>query len=103
MEKLLDLTGKEPKDFSKLYRFQCDCLSPEDAMDIDITPWGKNEENKYITITMNFIGSGFWNRVKYAYQILLGNWCWREFATREEDFKDLSEIFDPNKKYKDLV
>lgn len=100
MEKLLDLKGKDPADYSKMYRFQCDCLSPEDAMDISVDK--ARENDKYFTISMTFLGTGFWNRVKYAWQILKRDWTWREFCVREEDHKVLSEIFDPNKKYTDL-
>ena len=100
MEKLFDLTGEDPKDFSKLYRFQCDCLSPEDAMDISVDRVREND--KSFIICMSFRGSSFWDKLKYAFRIIRGNWNWRDFAIREEDCKNLSEIFDPNKKYTDL-
>jgi len=100
MEKILDF--EESKDWSpsKLYRFQCDCLSVGDAMDIliDEAPGG----SKFIILTLDFIGAGLWSRLKYALQILRGRWTWREFVVREEDFGPLSEIFDPKKKFSDL-
>ena len=85
---------------SKLYRFQCDCLSAEDAMDIDIEKVGKCE--KYIIVNMNFYGNGKWDRIKYAFQILRGFWNWREFVVRSEDAKCLSDIFNPDKGYEEL-
>ena len=103
MEKLFDYKkGKIHEEHTKLYRFQCDCLTPSDAMDLSVDSWGKDDEGKFFTITMNFIGTGFWDRVKYASQILRRQWCWREFVVREEDTKYLSEIFDPNKSYSEL-
>ena len=103
MEKLLEF--KKSKIFdenSKVYRFQCDCLNAADAMDIDVDSCGKDDEGKFFTLRMDFYGTGFWGRVKYAFQIVKGNWSWREFIIREEDCKNLSEIFDPSKKYSEL-
>ena len=86
MEKLLEFKkSKIFKENSKLYRFQCDCLESEDAMDIYIDSWGIADEGKYLTITMSFLGTGFWDRIKYAWQILRGHWSWREFVVREEE------------------
>ena len=103
MEKLLEFEkGKVFNEPSKYYRFQCDCLTPGDAMDIDVEACGINDEGKFFIITMSFLGTGFWDRVKYAFQILRGHWNWREFVVREEDTKILSDIFNPERKYSEL-
>ena len=102
MEKLLDFKGgKIPEDY-KLYRFQCDCLSSRDAMDVAVESCGVKDEGKFITITMDFRGTGLWDRVKYAFQILVGDWAWREFIPRNEDYSNLTDIFNPDKKYDEL-
>ncbi len=103
MEKIIEF--KKDKIFpgnSKYYRFQCDCLSPEDAMDIDVESCGKTDEDKYFIISMCFSGTGFWRRLRYAWQILRGYWCWRDFPVRPEDAKNLSDIFNPDKKFSEL-
>lgn len=92
MEKILEFED------SKHYRFQCDCLTPSDAMDVDVEIGGGK---KYITIAMYFLGNGIWDRIKYAYWILRGRWQWREFAVREEDYQHLSDIFKPE--YTDTI
>ena len=103
MEKILEFNkGKLWDENTKWYRFQCDCLSPADAMDITVDACGKGDEGKYLTITMHFLGTGVFNRLKYAWQIIRGYWTWREFVVREEDCKELSRIFDPDIKYSDL-
>ena len=103
MEKLLKFTkGKTFDENSTYYRFQCDCLSAGDAMDIGVDSCGKDDETKYITINMDFVGTGLWSRIKYAFEILRGDWNWREFCVRNEDYKHLSNIFDPDKKYSEL-
>jgi len=103
MEKLLEFKkGKLFDESSKYYRFQCDCLSAGDAMDIGVDSSGKNDEEKYFTITMHFYGTDVWSRIKYAWQILRGEWAWREFIVREEDIKNLSDIFNPDKKFSEL-
>ena len=102
MEKLLDFKKRrKDDDASKLYRFQCDCLSADDAMDIDVEE--TSTDKKFIIIRMDFESTDFWNRLRYAWQIVRGHWGWREFVVREEDFKDLSDIFNPDKKYSELV
>ena len=101
MEKLLDIKNK-PSERYKLYRFQCDCLSAGDAMDIDAECWGSEDDKKFLTIRLDFLGTGFWSRVKYAWQILRGHWAWREFLPREEDYGNISDIFNPDKGYEDL-
>ena len=103
MEKILEFKkGKIFDEASKLYRFQCDCLSAKDAMDIMIDSWGRDDEGKFFTITMDFLGIVFWDRLKYAMQIIRGHWTWREFVVREEDTKHLSNIFNPEKKFSAL-
>jgi len=103
MEKLSEFEKGKLFDIpSKWYRFQCDCLSPEDAMDIEVMGCGENNEEKYISLTLFFTGVSFWNRLKYAFQIIRGHWSWREFCVRQDDRKNLSEIFDPNKKFSEL-
>ena len=97
MDKLLDF----PRDEAfKHYRFQCDCLSAEDAMDISIEEGVP--ESKCFTITLTFIGSGLYSRIKYAFQILRGHWTWREFVVRDEDTRYLSDIFNPDKNFSEL-
>ena len=93
MEKYLELE----EDKEKFYRFQCDCLTPSDAMDVQVDGVGgaKHDDGKFITISMYFDGTGFWSRVKYAWQILRGHWSWREFIVRTEDAKPLSDLFNP--------
>lgn len=98
MEKLLDIKGKG--DFYKLYRFQCDCLMTEEAMDIDVECNGDNE--KFLTIRLDFWDVSLWKRLKFAYQIFIGRWTWREFIPRSEDYGNISDIFNPDKGYNDL-
>jgi len=93
MEKILDFEKTKTMEPSKVYRFQCDCLSPEDAMDINIDACGKDLQDKYISITMNFVGTGFFDRLKYAFQILRGRWTWREFVVSPSDHKEIEKIF----------
>jgi hypothetical protein len=103
MEKILKFNKHEVDDKnSSYYRFQCDCLTPSDAMDIGVESWGKDDDKKFISITMNFIGARFFDRLKYAFQIVRGHWTWREFIVREEDHESLSKIFDPKKNYSEL-
>ena len=103
MEKLLEFEkGKLLDERTIMYRFQCDCLTASDAMDISVDSTGKDDEGKYFNITMSFVDSDLWNRIKYAFQILRGDWCWREFIARPEDAKNLSDIFDPDKKFSEL-
>ena len=103
MDKILDIKkGKLNDEDTSLYRFQCDCLSPEDAMDISVDSCGKNDEDKYFTISMYFKNNHLWNRIKYAWEVLRGKWYWREFVVRKEDEKYLSDIFNPDKKYSEL-
>lgn len=103
MDKILEFEkGKIFDENSKYYRFQCDCLSPEDAMDVSVEFFGKEDENKSITIEMYLENRGVWDRIKKAFSVLRGRWCWRAFIVREEDHKYLSDIFNPNKKYSEL-
>jgi len=99
MDKLFDFKKDE---HSKLYRFQCDCITPEDALDIMVESQGKDNEEKFITITLYLIRMGLWQRIKDGMNILRGKHTWREFIPRKEDYKNFSEILDPNKKYSDL-
>ena len=100
MDKLLDLKKGKISDAFIMYRFQCDCLSAEDAMDIDAEPAGGND--KFLTIRLDFRNHSLWERIKYALQILRGRWTWREFVPRSEDYGNLSDIFNPNKGYDEL-
>ena len=103
MEKFLEFKkGKSFDENAKYYRFQCDCLSAADAMDIGINSCGKDDEGKFFVITMDFRGTGVGDRIKYAWQILRGHWNWREFVVREEDHKNLSDLFNPDKKFSEL-
>jgi len=94
--------GKVWKEHSRTYRFQCMCSTPADAMDIIVDSCGKDDEGKFITLSMYFLGTSLWDRIKYAFQILRGKWYWREFVLRDEDYGNLSEISDPGKKYSEL-
>jgi hypothetical protein len=102
MEKILTfLKGKIHESDEKIYRFQCDCLSPEDALDISVEEPG-NEGKKYIQLTLNNVDASFKERLNHAWHVLIGNWGWREFVIREEDYQNLSDIFNPDKKLSDL-
>ena len=101
MEKLLEFEkGKLSDENSKHYRFQCDCLTAADAMDITVDE--VHDGGKYFVLTMDFRGMSCWDRIKYAWQILRGHWTWREFIVREEDTRHLSDILNPDKKYSEL-
>lgn len=100
MEKLLDFKKGKITDDYKLYRFQCDCLSAQDAMDIDAECW--HDDNKFLTIRLDFTYDNFWERLKYAWQILRGHWTWREFVPRDEDYGNLADIFNPDKGFSEL-
>lgn len=102
MEKILDFKKTKHSDDFKLYRFQCDCLCPTDAMDIEVESCGQDSNSKFFILCLEFRGSSFWNRLKYAWQILRGHWCWREFVVRDEDTRFLSDIFNPDKKFSEL-
>ena len=94
MEKLL-----EDKDY-KFYRFQCDCGTAKDAMDIGVDR--EEGEKKAINITMSFNSNGLWDRLKFAWHVVRGYWTWREFVVREEDYGNLSAIFDPLNEFSKL-
>ena len=100
MEKLLDFTKDKFTEDFKLYRFQCDCLTAQDAMDVDVDCNGDGD--KFVTLRMDFNSNSFFSRLKYAYQILMGHWTWREFIPREEDYGNLMDIFNPDVKYNEL-
>jgi len=102
MDKILDFKKGKTFGASKFYRFQCDCLTPRDAMDIEVDAQGKDGEEKSFILLLYFRDKSFLSRLKYVWQILKGWWCWREFVVREEDTKELSEIFNPEKKYSEL-
>ena len=99
MDKLLDFPKGSDEAF-KHYRFQCDCMSAKDAMDISVEE-GLPETKNFI-LTLDFLDNDIWNRIKYAFQILRGHWTWREFVVRDEDARHLSDIFNPDKKYSEL-
>ena len=102
MDKIIEIKSSKNFPDSKTYRFQCDCLSAADAMDIDVEEAAKAE--KFFIIRMDFIGTSKWDRIKYAWQILRGRWCWREFIVRQskEDYQALSDIFNPDRKFSEL-
>jgi hypothetical protein len=99
LDKLQDFKPTTKMDASKLYRFSCDCYSPEDALDISVDDI---EGEKYITITTGFFHHNLWFRVKAAFKMLKGEWMWDSFCVRKEDTKVLSDIFNPDVKYKEL-
>jgi len=101
MEKFLEFDKTKYHEASVHYRFQCDCHSAQDALDIDVEAWGKDFENKFITLRLDFIGTGLWDRIKYAIAILRGHWSWREFIPCERDYPNMVEIFS-DKKYSEL-
>ncbi len=99
MDKLFDFKKESwSEEQSKLYRFQCDCLSSSDAMDVLVDEIA--EDRKFITITMDFHNSDLWSRIKYAWQIVRGHWAWREFTPREDDYQNLADVF--GKKFSEL-
>jgi len=100
MDKLADYDKGSAFGASKLYRFQCDCMTAADAMDIEVSE-GPPEE-KYFVISLNEVSTSFKNRLRSAWHAFRGEWCWREFVVRQEDAKNLSNIFDPDKKYSEL-
>ena len=102
MEKLQEFNKTNWDCKTNMYRFQCDCLSASDAMDVSVDSYGEDDEGKFIILTLDFKGNSFLSRIKYAWQIIRGHWAWREFVVREEDFGSLSEIFNPDKKYSEL-
>jgi hypothetical protein len=104
MDKLLDIPKSKFGDENhfKWYRFQCDCLAPEDAMDVSVEFFGKHDEKKSIEIEMYLKDYGLWDRIKNVFAVIRGKWCWRGFVVREEDYKNLSDIFNPDKKFDDL-
>ena len=79
MEKLLELED------GTFYRFQCECLSPEDAMDVEVNEYG-------ISFLMQYEPVKFSQRIKDAFNVLRGRFCWREFILREEDRAELRKI-----------
>ena len=102
MDKLQDFKKGKIMDASKMYRFQCDCLTAHDAMDVSVDACGKDEEEKYITLCLDIRAASFWRRVVYAWKILRGGWCWREFCIRQDDMADLAAIIDPSRNYLEL-
>ena len=95
MEKLIN------SEDSQTYRFQCDCMSPEDVIDVHVEMF--RIDDKYFTIDMNYYPESFWKRIKEAIKLIKGGgWNWRGFIVRPEDRKNLSEIFNPDKKFSEL-
>lgn len=80
MEKLLELED------GTFYRFQCECLSPEDAMDVEVNEYGISFSMRYEPRVK------FLQRVKDAISVLRGRFCWSEFILREEDRAELRKI-----------
>jgi hypothetical protein len=83
LEKLLNY-----EDY-KLYRFQCDCLSPEDALDVVI-------DSYCITISMNRVPSNLKEKIKDIINVLRGEWTYREFILRENDREELIKVLRGN-------
>jgi len=100
MDKLLELPKDGSFGASKLYRFQCDCLSAKDAMDIEVSEGPPSK--KYFIISMNVIPLSLKGRIKDSWSALRGKWSWREFVVRSEDAKNLSDVFNPDIPYDDL-
>ena len=103
MEKITEYKKGEVSDeSSKEYRFQCDCQTASDAMDISVLAWGEKDEGKIFIISMTYIQTGLWENLKNAWRILRGHWSYREFILREEDIKPLIDILNPDKKFSEL-
>jgi hypothetical protein len=85
---------------SKVYRFQCDCLTPEDAMDIEVEKSDKDE--KYIIISMSLRPASIRNKFCHAFNVLFNKYQWREFVIREDDAKALANIITPENKFSEL-
>lgn len=103
MEKLKTfLKNKTNEQTEKVYRFQCECLMAKDALDIDIEAYGIDREGKDIVLSLDNTDSGLMERIRHAWHVLIGNWGYREFTVRKEDFKNLSVLFDPDKKFSEL-
>lgn len=103
MDKLLDIEkGKLDPEGFKCYRFTCDCMEPEHAMDICVESWGKDNDNKYINVTLRTCCHGFWERLKYAVRLLRGHITWCDFVPRKEDYDHIAKIFDTEGKFSDL-
>lgn len=101
MEKLLEFKKGKPLDFpSKTYRFQCDCLSVQCAMDIDVDGCGKHDSDKFIILRLD-VPTDLGSRVRLAFNILFKGWAWREFIPRKTDYKYISRIFN-DKSYTEL-
>lgn len=102
MEKILEFSKDRYSNGSKYYRFQCECLSPKDAMDLEVEGCGTDGNGKWVAITMHYYSKGIWQRVKDAFACLRGDWGWREFIVRDDDHKYISDIFNPDKQYSEL-
>ena len=103
MEKITEYKKGEVSDeSSKEYRFQCDCQTASDAMDISVLAWGEKDEGKYFIISMEYWDKRFWNNLKSAWQILRGRFPYRDFLLRDEDIKPLIDILNPDKKFAEL-
>jgi len=104
MEKLVQIDKEDTYSGKhyRMYRVQCKCLYSADAMDIDVDSEGKDGERKYITLRMDTNHDSFFNRLKFAFNVFRNKWAWREFIVRQEDMKELSDIFNPDKKYSEL-
>ena len=100
MEKILEFKKAEPDIPMKVYRFQCDCLSVECAMDIDVEGVGNKDKDKFITLRLD-MPTDFSSRVRLAFNILFKGWAWREFIPRKTDYKYISRIFN-DKSYTEL-
>ena len=96
MDKIIDI----PSRARKVYRFQCDCLTSQDALTIEVEGYG--EGNKVILFTLDFYHNDLGARLKYAWQIVRGHWTWREFVPRKEDYQHISELLSPGKKFNEL-
>ena len=102
MDKILETRESYPSgkiDF-KAFRFQCDCLSAGDALDIEVTELGTDK--KSFILQFDIRPQGFWGRLKSAWRLLNGSWCWNEFCVREEDAVNISRLFNPDVKFSDL-
>jgi hypothetical protein len=72
-------------------------------MDVNVCEWeGKENRVREVMITMSLEPSGIRQKVKSAWQVLRGSWCWREFVVRDKDLKTLSAILDPATKLEDM-
>lgn len=125
MDKILEFEKGNSIGPNKYFRFQCDCLTPLEAMDIEVGERStdkmleKNKDvqidnmdihiesnvpgGKYFVISMWSDPSNFKGRIKEIWGLICGRrFDWREFTVRQEDLQSLSDLFNPSIPYDNL-